>query len=101
MIESLSRPTIRQQPRSANVARSPLRSHPPARSVSADFSGMSSRTATRRAGAETGASRRVTYLLVVGVTPAGAAVADLGWKAYTATARQANPFSAPKTTSVG
>ena len=41
MIESLSRPTIRQQPRSANVARSPLRSHPPARSVSADFSGMS------------------------------------------------------------
>jgi hypothetical protein len=41
MIVSLSQPTIRQQPRSAIVARSPVRSHPSARSVSADFSGKS------------------------------------------------------------
>ena len=102
MIESLSRPTIRQQPRSAIVARSPVCSHPSARSVSADYF-WHVEVAPRPVVPvlKTGASRRVTYLLVVGVTPAGAAVADLGWKAYTATARQANPFSAPKTTSVG
>jgi len=75
----LSRPTIRQQPRSAIVARSPVRSHPVgAQRLGRLFWHVEVAPRPVVPVLKRRRPREVTYLLVVGVTPAGAAVADLG-----------------------